>query len=207
MQAFPIIYSVFAPRAPHGGLGVLQLLQRGERAFIGEIVLARLHGLDAQRAPLAGHGCRGHQANAGIFQNFLIAARGLGIGKFAQERLHFFGVGIVHPFELRSRLYQPLALPIDMAMLQKCRRKRELALFHGLCAHVHRPPFLSSMGIVQLKPLFFLLYHRRARFRTEVAVNFLSFNRQPRHAGHGSCFSGRSIQSRTMRSISAGVSR
>lgn len=33
VQAFPIIYSVFAPRAPHGGLGVLQLLQRGERAF------------------------------------------------------------------------------------------------------------------------------------------------------------------------------
>ena len=69
MQPFTVIDHVFLARLRGFCACSVHLLQRGERRFIREIILAVRHDLQAQLAPLRRNGGSRHQMNFGIFQH------------------------------------------------------------------------------------------------------------------------------------------
>jgi hypothetical protein len=75
VNAFAIINHVLSPGAGRDTAGLLELLDRGERRFVGEVVLASFHHATTNRAALRRHRRGGDELHFGIGQNFIERTR------------------------------------------------------------------------------------------------------------------------------------
>ena len=119
MQALAVIHHVFLPG--FGGLlfGAVQLFEGGERRLVGEIILAGVHHPQPERAALGGDRRTRDQPHLRILQDLRFAAGGLGAGMLLEQRFHFGGIGVVHPFEGAAGLGQAVAHAVDVAVVKR----------------------------------------------------------------------------------------
>ena len=121
---------IFAAGLPDGGLRGVELFERNQRRFVGEVVLARFHHPDSEGGPVAGHAGAGHQFHLRVLQNPRFGVRRRGLRIRLAVCGDFFRIGIVDPLQGRARFEQPVGHAVDMAVVKTDRRKHEFSGFH-----------------------------------------------------------------------------
>jgi hypothetical protein len=104
-----------------------ELLQRRERRLVGEIILARLHHAHAERPAVARHRRRGHEPDFGIVEDGRRALDRLWPADKPSRTPRLSRIGIVDVAQCRARLDQPVALAVDVAVIERDGGEAKLA--------------------------------------------------------------------------------
>ncbi len=130
MEPLAVIDHVFSARSRGRRARLLQLVERGERRLVGEVILARLHHANAERASIGGNGRRRDEMNLGIIEDVLERTNRLGLRKMFDKASDFFRVGVVDITKRPACLDQSVALAVDVAVVEGCCGKNKFTSFH-----------------------------------------------------------------------------
>ena len=130
MQPLRVVDHIFLPGLLHLFPGGGQLLQGGEGSLVGKIILAGVHGPQAQGAALAGDGGPGDHHGLRVLQHFLLTVGGPGLGKRLQEGGHLPLVRVIDILEGAAGLRQAVAHAVDMAVVQPDGGEHEFPVLH-----------------------------------------------------------------------------
>ena len=127
VEALAKIDHVFLSGAERRRAGLVELRQRGERGFIGEIIAPGFHDLAPERPAQIRDGGRRNKADIRILKNLIQASGGLRLRKRFLEGRDFYWIGIEDPADLAAGFHEAVALSVDVAVVEGGGREHEFA--------------------------------------------------------------------------------
>ena len=118
MQPLAVIDHVLLARLRHHLLGAVQLLQGGEGSFVGEVVLARLHGAQPQRTALVCNRRAADHVRFFVVKQFFLAPGDFHLRVRLYERLHLLRVGVVDVLQRAARFQQAVRHAVDVPVVK-----------------------------------------------------------------------------------------
>jgi hypothetical protein len=130
VQPLAEIHEVFAAGGGDHRAGLGELVERGERGLVGEVVLAGAHDPATEWTAFGRDGGGGHEFHVGVVENLVERARGTDAGILRLEGGDALRIGIVDPFQLAAGFEEPVALSVNVAVVEVGGGKDKLAAFH-----------------------------------------------------------------------------
>ena len=130
MQPFAVIDHVLLARLRHHLLGAVQLLQGGEGRFVGEVVLARLHGAQPQRTALVCNRRAADHVRFFVVKQFFLAPGDFHLRVRFYERFHLLRVGVVDVLQRAARFQQAVRHAVDVPVVKVRGRKDKFTRLH-----------------------------------------------------------------------------
>ena len=130
VQTFAKIDRVFASGLRHDRARLGELRVGGKRRLVREIIASRGHHATAQRPAFIRHRRRGDELHFALLEHRLEARQWPRAREDAAKLFHLRWVRIVNVTQLATRLREPLALPVDVPVIQRHGRENEFPLVH-----------------------------------------------------------------------------
>src|SRR5665647_165211 len=118
VDAFGVVDAVLAARAGYGFSRRGELLESREGCLVREVVLARVHDAQTQRAALGCHSGARDEADLGVVEHFVLAAGDLHLGELLRERRDLGGIRVIHPLQRGARAEQTVRHSVDVPVVQ-----------------------------------------------------------------------------------------
>ena len=118
MKALAVVNGIFLASGLASATRLLELVESGEGRLVREIIFPSVHDPATKRAAFIRHGSGSNKPDLGIIEDFFQRARRACLGELFLERPHFICIRIENPLELRSSLYQAIALTINVAVVE-----------------------------------------------------------------------------------------
>src|SRR6516162_9654471 len=146
VQPFAVIDHVLFAGLCRGSPSLCKLGQLSEGSLIGEIMLTGTHDPHPKRPPFRRHSSSRNELNLGIFQDLIKRTGNSRLRKCFLEGLDFARIGIENPAQLAACFNQPIALAVDMSMIQGNGGEFELARTANRCGFAFWRIIVTSLG-------------------------------------------------------------
>ena len=149
VQPLGKIDRVFALRRRDFRARGIELRERGERSFVGEIILAGIHHARPERPASARHRRAGHELDFRFLQHRIETRQRLRVWKNTAEFFDLRRIGIEDVSQFTTRLSEPLALAVNVAVIERGGGENKFTGFDHRCGFalggvVHSVGFLHG---------------------------------------------------------------